>query len=135
VWVRLSTNGGASYDSANNYGHVEGYFSPTGMGNEGANDGTASALCATGGLRKCSNDPTKGGYTGYGKLIGPGSTTGAKRFYGQGTHYSVTDTFSLGLLFSGVYIVSGLPVNALRVQFDTGNIASGIVRIYGLGHG
>lgn len=121
--LRVSTNGGSSYDSGSNYFYAWSYVSnaaATGVVN--GNPGTAFTLFT-------AISTSFEGYNGSVKLFNPGNTSYRKSM----------SVDSVASQTTAVYRSTGFCIwnntaafNAFRVLFGSGNIASGVVRVYGI---
>jgi hypothetical protein len=123
--MRVSTDGGASYDSGANY------VNATWQANQGATDGTLNGgTTDTEILIANSVEATSNNVGGTVKLFNPASATHYKVVTGSNTTMKSDGNF-YSTLVSGRY-TSVTAVNAVRFLFASGNIASGTIRIYGL---
>jgi hypothetical protein len=126
--VRTSTNGGSSYDSAaSDYGVGGVMATGTGTATFGAN--TATAMCLTAGT-DVGNGASSFGFTGLGRLYYAGDATKQTRLVVSGSYDN-----------SPGQILSAFSANRRRLAQDTdaiqffyalGNIASGVIRMYGV---
>lgn len=125
LWMRMSTNGGASYDSGANYGYLSVGTNRFTAGNQAADTGGTKIILQSSTM---DNTSTKG-FSGYMRLKNPLSTTVHKN-----THHEAHITSGGGTLEvitgSGWYL-STTAVNAFQFLFDSGNISSGTIRVYG----
>lgn len=122
--LQVSTNGGSTWDTGTNYSW--GAFRYT------------SAATATGGGASTTSINVNGGSTsvntasvpvsGRFRLYAPGSTTAFKQLVGDSV---ANDGATYGGTSFGTYN-STTAVNAFRILFSSGNIASGTVRCYGI---
>ncbi len=121
--IRCSTNGGSSYDSGNNYNIWKQYFYSGGSGIDSY--APTSGFHIVGSLSNGSNF----GYCGNATISSPGSTAVKKMIQSLGHCMQPSSLFvrheSIG------YYDSTTAVNAFQIIASSGNIASGIVRIYG----
>ena len=78
------------------------------------NQGNASDECCTGVLQ----------------LFNPSSTTYVKHFIFTGNHYA-NDDYMVNDFVEG-YLNTTSAVNAIRFQMSSGNIADGIIKLYGV---
>ena len=111
LWLRFSTNGGSSYATS---GYDQG--------------GAIAALQLSG---TCASTAS-GGVSGEICLFNLNSTT-AQRLAIWQTAYS--DSGGGGMLTNssgGAFTTTGAAINAIRLMFSTGNIASGKIKIYGV---
>jgi hypothetical protein len=126
-YLRCSTNGGSTYDAAANYQCSTFYFY---YGGSGAANGPTSAIGLNTG--NTENTAANGGANGWLRLINPGSSSIKKMFRGETVNADSTQSgAAVGGLLQGRYNVT-TAVNAFRILFPTGNIASGIGYVYGL---
>lgn len=124
-WMRMSTDGGSTYDSGTNYSYIVAYFNRFGGALAGVDSGGTKILLAGSAIDNTST----AGVTGKISLFSPGSTSLRKNIVGQ-----------LGIITSGVVEVeqcsgwyqSTTAVNAFQFLFSSGNISSGTIRVYGL---
>jgi hypothetical protein len=127
LYLRMSTNGGSSYDAGANYNWTNWAWRSAASGAFGANAATQIILDPTSSVG-VKNTATNG-LCGTLRLYSPGSTAVHKQVVGQ---VSSLDSVSfLGGTPTGIYL-STTAVNAFRFLFSSGNIASGIVRVYGI---
>lgn len=126
VLIRMSTDGGSSYDSGSNYATItEGGFPTTTTFASGANSNSAISLR----LSTNTTLDTNGSYNASLRLFNPGGS----RYKFLGGHAMFSDS-SLGLVsnnVAGTY-KSTTAVNAFRIVCASGNITSGVVRVYGI---
>lgn len=120
--MQFSTNGGSSYDSSTNYACSILAWRPAGSGTGGGTGQTSFPIYS--GAVVSSGAP---GVTGNFHLANPAGQAAM-----TGTSGGTDTTSILGETIIGYYTQTG--VNAFRVFFASGNIASGTVRIYGLSH-
>lgn len=125
LYVRLSTDGGSSYDAGANYNNATFGFDHTGSGLGG---GTGQNQIAIRGTAEIHNNANYG-VCGTMRLFGPGGSI-YKRTSHQVSYFNSGSRIAL-IIGNGVYL-SATAVNALRLLFSSGNIASGTVRIYGV---
>lgn len=127
-WMRMSTDGGSTYDTSSIYSY-ELLIWRAAASTTGGNTAQSKIILTGNGLNTSANWGLCGRLT----LSSPLSATLYKQITGQ--HHNF-DSFSGGLREScqigGTY-ESSTAVNAFRFLMDTGNIASGTIRVYGLG--
>jgi hypothetical protein len=129
IGFQASTNGGGSYDGGNNYNWSSWFVASGASAVEGAQPGSYIALALA-----VSATTSLGGLSGFFRLFGPGSTTFNKLITGQSTSASTGNSNNYSMQsMSGAYL-STTAVNAFQVVTTTGNLVSGTVRIYGVGH-
>jgi len=126
LWMRMSTNGGSSYDTSAIYDYTSGfaYSGGTGVGSSATNSTKLLLMDAT-------SNSANYGIVGSVRLFSPGSTALYKTVVGTVMR---SDGNGLGLVLlnaMGSY-KSATAVNAVRFLMDTGNITSGTIRIYGV---
>ncbi len=126
IQMRMSTDGGSTYDSGSNYSCVGSYLYSGGTGVGTAAD-SATLITLWDGVSNSSNY----GFCGNARFFSPGSTSLYKVVTGQGFAFSGSASKIFGTNFWGVYR-SATAVNAFRVFSSSGNLTSGIVRIYGI---
>jgi hypothetical protein len=127
--MRCSTDNGVSYDAGANYAYAIGYASTASASGGAGNAATTSGLLSG----PLSNTAARGGTSGFLRLFNPASATAHKHFVGEfAVAHSDTNRY---VYKDGVWYLSTTAVNALRFLMDSGNIASGTIRIYGIGKG
>lgn len=128
--LRFSTDGGSTYDSGANYGWGVYLFdfNFAGVGSIGGNSGQTE-------IRIVHSVANTSNYSvnGHVRIYNPGSTSLYKSVLVDVTIRS-SDGNIYRQQFFGLYL-STTAVNALRIQFSSGNITSGKARTYGLGKG
>lgn len=122
--MRMSTDGGISYDSGGNYGHAQYGFVSGAAGATGGN--SATQLVITPGVGNTSN----WGFNGQLSLFDPGGS-GFTFIMAQESFRSSVNSALEGETSAGVYAVT-TAVNAFRFMFSSGNITSGTIRCYGI---
>lgn len=127
--LRTSSDGGATYAStAGDYFHTALYNTVSVPGPNGYAGSTETYLQVG-----ISAGPTaaQGGLCSTVRLFAPSSTTVRKHFLMQGM--SMTDNITELSSFFGTGVrTSTAAINALQLTFASGNIASGIARLYGI---
>jgi hypothetical protein len=129
--LRMSTNGGASYDAGANYGWATASFrSGAGtLATQGAETGQTGINLNAGLV--IDTAAAWGGLRGSLRLFHPASTTAYKLVVGQ-TNYKYTGgAWNIISELGGSY-QSTTAVNALQVVPTSGLLASGTIRIYGI---
>jgi hypothetical protein len=128
-WIRMSTDGGASYDSGNNYRFANYLVNDSGSfsTNSVAASSTSRVTVAS---ETVSSTAANGGICGNVKLTNPLSATQHKTVNGQ-TAALYADGNWYNALTAGAY-KSTTAVNAIQFLMSSGTIASGTIRIYGL---
>lgn len=128
--LRMSTNGGSSYDSGANYSFAVFVWISSTTTVSGANSGaTAIGFAQTGAVAEVSTSALWG-VNGNLRLFLPLSTTAYKQVCGQVAYFDETSV-PKGISMIGAY-QSTTAVDAFRFLMSTGNIASGTIRVYGL---
>lgn len=129
--MRMGTGGGPTYDTAANYGWMAWVFRAGGGGATGAEGGAAfiQLTYGSGGTVGVNTSANWGGVSGHIRLFDPQAavyttTEGLSR-------YLDNEPFRLMNTLAGSY-ESTTAVTALRFYFSSGNIASGVIRIYGI---
>lgn len=123
---RVSTDGGATYDSGANYRYAYRFTgSNAATGTAQSNVGTSILACGA-----LSSTASAGGANGSFRLTNPLSATQEKMAW-HSSGFKSSDGNYYSIVGMGAY-ASTSPVNALRALLDSGNIASGAVRVYGL---
>lgn len=123
--MRVSTDGGSTYDSTAIYDHGGGYSYSGGQGNVGAVDQAQWEIAAN--VSNSANYGLSGEYM----LIDPARTSGYKHMHG---HRAGLDTSVSLLVWSHAHFTykSTTAVDAFQFYFSSGNIASGTIRVYGV---
>ncbi len=125
--MRMSTNGGSSYDSGNNYG--ESVFAWNALGTASAgNVSGASRIQLT--FTNIGTTSTDGGVKGKITLFNPASSSTWKTVHGQ-IAFITSGAGQDGQVLTGYYQVT-TAVDAFQFLMSTGNIASGTIRVYGV---
>lgn len=126
LYMRMSTNGGSSYDAGANYSWSVSGSNRFGQSNAGADSGGTEIRCSAGSF----SNPSTGSYSGSAKLFSPGSTTLYKAV--MGTALELPDGVTVqNDQFGGFYRIT-TAVNAFRFLMSSGNITSGTIRVYGI---
>jgi hypothetical protein len=125
LYMRMSTNGGTSYDAGANYSYNSLGSNRFGTGVTGVDSGGTQIQ-----LTKSAIDNTAtAGVCGSIRLFSPSST--ALHKYVTGQLSILTGGVIETQQSSGAYR-SATAVNAFRFLFAAGNITSGIIRVYGV---
>lgn len=127
-WMRMSTNGGSSYDAGAGAYHWNNYRWTFNGAAAGGGDDTEIQI--SGDAEALDTTVTTVGLSGHVILRGPASTTLWKHVLGQVTFYSNNNTI-IGSNSQGWY-KSTTAVNAFQFLMSSGNIASGTIRVYGI---
>lgn len=125
LWMRCSTNGGSTYDSSAIYDFVHNFYGSSSFNSNQSNENqTQIALIFSLG--------NTAGYSGSGKmkLYNPASASLYKQVDFH-TACSASDNHFYTGLGAGRY-KNTTAVNAIRFLMSTGNIASGVIRMYGI---
>ena len=126
-WMRMSTDGGATYDSGANYGWAAFTMRAGASATTGAE--SAATKIQVGFSTDMVNTATKG-LNGSIRLYDPASTARHKYIMGHVTNMDASG-FNLLSATQGIYI-STTAVNAFQFLMSSGNISSGIIRTYGI---
>ncbi len=129
----VSTDGGATYLGANLYWDIGLELTTTATTSVGNSNNSLMDLCASGGTVGVDNDSTKAGLSGRVQLFNPLGTAGWKKLIGQTTYYNNTGSKLIGTTLNCA-VRSASALDAVKIAFDSGNIASGTVRMYGFSH-
>lgn len=128
--MRMGTGGGPTWDTGNNYGWAVLIFRAGGSAVTGAESGSnAISLNYGGGGTLGVSSSANWGYTGTMRFMGPGTAI-YKRVVFDASHLDA-EPFRIRVVGEGSY-ESATAVTGLRFFFSGGNIASGIIRIYGI---
>ncbi len=127
LYIRVSTNGGSSYDTSNNYATSVLTWVSNISGNAGNALGSLTGHWMLRGNADATNSASYG-FVGTAKLFNPG---GSAFKAWRGSFAYNTGSVYAGLETASVY-TSASAVNAFRVLMSSGNIASGTIRVYGL---
>jgi uncharacterized protein DUF5907 len=130
LWMRMSTNGGSSYDSGSNY--VASIFDWNNTGTGVAGQGLASPTTAIK-LASASNisNNSSFGVIGGLRLFSPTSSSLDKLVLYRIAYREQGGTTLQNVDGSGVYL-SATAVNAVQFLASSGNLTSGTVRCYGI---
>jgi hypothetical protein len=126
--LQVSSNGGSTYDTGANYSWNRLSFNSSQTGSAGSS--SASSII----LQVNASSGTGNSVSGTIHLTNPLGTSLNKAFYGQMQAIDSTGPNLLGNMVAALYMVSANAVNAFQLVFSTGNVASGIARLYGLTH-
>ena len=124
--VQVSTNGGSTYDTGNNYDWLSQYGVPAGTAIETAN-GVAAMFWQ-------SYTPTLASGASFNaslRLYNPASTTLVRQMGGQIVYQDNSNGIA-NFQWTGIYTPTGTAVNAFRLLPSAGNLTSGTVRCYGI---
>ncbi len=126
----FSTDTGSNYNvtktSTNFYaGHTEA--DATGFGfDSGLAQSTNDAFGTVGAIGSAADE----GCSGEMFLFNPSSTTFVKHFLGQVTIYGSNPQSQI--TYTGGYCNTTSAVDGVRIKFESGNIASGVIKLYGI---
>jgi hypothetical protein len=124
--MRFSTDGGATFDSANNYRHAYTFAGSGGANGFSASNSESSIL-----LFGTFNTSATAGMKGTVELSNPGSTTQHKAILMRG--FFLANDGNYYHVHGGGSWVSVSAANAARFLMSSGNITSGTIRCYGIG--
>lgn len=126
--LRTSTDGGSSYDSgASDYSWGSTYSGAGANGGGNNNSNATSSILLTGG--NAVGNAAGEGISGIIDIVNPGA---AARCRVLGTFQNVSPTgMEMTLVTTGRRLAAA-DVNGIEFSFDSGNIASGTIRFYGL---
>ncbi len=125
IYMRLSTDGGATYDTTAIYTIAAWLWI---NGSQAAVGGTNGYFPLTSGSEPTSNSSTYS-INGDVKLSNPLSAVTYKHIAAEMGQLNSASQIN-GIALRGFY-ASATAVNAFRILFDSGNIASGTIRVYG----
>ena len=129
LYMRMSTNGGSSYDSSSLYQYE---YTNALAGTSGqAAEGSASAGQIILGAGQIDSTTDYGGVTGTMEFYNPGGSQSYKLLIGQFVIRDKRDAVISVRNQSAVYI-NTTATNAFQFLFASGNIASGTIRVYGI---
>lgn len=131
LYLRFSTDGGSSYVSSASYDWGSWLFYSGGSGTGGGTSQTEILLNHGGSFNHIKNGTSGNGYSGSFYIHSPLGTTGFKRVRGQSVYMESSANVEVGTTFSGTY-KSTTAANAFQMLMSSGNITSGVIRVYGL---
>jgi hypothetical protein len=124
LYMRMSTDGGATYDSSGIYDYT--VFGRHRLGSSLTGSSTSTYIQMNqSGLPNTSTKP----FSGHVQLFSPGSTALHKSMQGHAAYHN--GTCAEVSEYVGQYL-STTAVNAFRFLMSAGNIASGTIRVYGI---
>lgn len=127
--MRAGTGGGPTYDTGANYGYGDFRFAPAGSASNGASSGQNQIdLSGNGGIDNGANSSL----SGFLKMYNPSGTAGYRRFVGE-LGYTDNSGTIVGNLVNAQYQTT-TAITAVRFFMASGNIASGIIDVYGYTH-
>lgn len=124
--MRMSTDGGATYDTSGIYSYESFAWRAAGSSAQGATAQTSIFLSDAADI---SNSATWG-VSGYVQLFNPLSASLYKRVRGALTYFNSTSSSRFNVETAGAY-ESATAVDAFEISTSSGPLASGIVRCYG----
>lgn len=128
--MRVSTDGGATYDAGNHYTWATMRWIYAASSYAGSTP--ASSMTLITGSHELTNIAAFGGVNGRFTIASPlNGATAHPGFYGQFNTYFDVGPLTMGTNFSGNYLALSA-VNAFQLYMSTGNISSGTVRVYGV---
>lgn len=125
-FLRMSTDGGATYDSTAVYEWGGFRWVGGGSATSGGTADTSIGLASNGSL---GNGATSS-FNGHLRLSNPESSAMHKHVWGQASYIDSLGSY-VGVSTFGVYKIT-TAVNALRFAMSAGNISSGTIRAYGI---
>ena len=125
--LRVSTDGGSTYDSGTNY-YRHNVVAGSGFSIDDASGQTAIALDY---VSVHISNSTAYTYSGSMRLALAQSGAAYPIVLGQ-VAYQTNEPKSCIAWVNGIYQVAGAAINALRFLMSSGNIASGTIRVYGI---
>ena len=126
--LRVSTDGGSTFDSGSNY-DIETTFVVNTNGGNGGNEALDRIYLYTATSSQLGNATLKS-FSCQVRIYNPADTSRAKTFLGQSVCYDNSQHTGVNF-FGGSYKVSAA-VNGLRVYMGSGNISSGNFYLYGV---
>lgn len=126
LYMRMSTNGGSTYDSGGNYSWNLQRSNRFGQTNTGADSAATQIECSS-----STDNSGTAGFSGHLRLFSPGSTALHKAVSGTAMHLN-SDGNTVENFQTGGFYRSTTAVNAFQFLFSSGNISSGIIRVYGI---
>jgi hypothetical protein len=129
-WMRVSTDGGATYDTSNLYSVMRFGWTNAASGPSGTAIGSPTSRMEVVAGADTIDSSTLYGVCGSMRLFSPLNTSVYTMTTGQLVLFSNAGNMP-GLNVAGVY-KSTTAVNAFQFLMSSGNIASGTIRVYGL---
>jgi len=125
LWFRVSTDGGSTYLTTNTYFYGISYVPNTGASGVTQGSSVAQIILFT----AIGNTSANGGLNGTMKLFNPGSASIRKSM----TYHVAANQATAFYMGIGSAVQSGTAaINAFRLLYASGNITSGVVRVYGV---
>lgn len=128
LWMRMSTDGGSTYDTGNNYTECQFQQSTGGTGTGGSSTPHAEIWLTQANI---SNGASTDGCSGWLYLYNPLSAAAYKAIDSAFVFRAVSGPFREKDQTFGWYEVA-TAVNAVQFLMNSGNITSGTIRMYGL---
>jgi hypothetical protein len=125
IILRMSTDGGATYDSGNNYAWAANQVATNAF-----NAGVGSAADSSIQLARAVDNAATNGVIGHYTLANPASTASYKGLTGQS--FMLQNDANFYVMNGGGLYLSTTAVNAFQILASSGNLASGTVRVYGI---
>lgn len=126
--IQMSTDGGSTYDTGNNYSWVETAMLTTTTIGSMAAESSGSIQLGDSSITLAANAT----FNLTGTLYNPGSSTTSKFFYSTGVD-QISTPHIVARIVGGEY-KSNTAVTAFRVHASTGNFTAGTARCYGIAH-
>jgi len=127
--LTYSTNGGSSYSATGYTWANSQYGTSADYSSQGSNSDTSIRL---GIVSTASNTAAGGGFSYVIRFVNPGGTTNNKSVYWTGRVFD-SNGFYYASYGTGNWGTT-TAVNAVRFAFSSGNIATGVIRCYGIPH-
>lgn len=127
-WMRMSTDGGSTYDSGANYSDASFAWNRASSGVSGTEGGGTKIVLT---FTNIDNTTSKGGISGFIRLYNPLGVASHKHILGEISWVNSTGAVRDGQMIRGSY-ESTTAVNAFQFLASSGNLASGTIRVYGI---
>lgn len=130
VFMEITTDGGSNYKTGyNQYTTVStrSYYNAV---DSGANDSPSATDNIYGSSQQVSSDGDRGGFYCSLKITKP-TTSQMHSFFGNANIHT-DDNYSMVLNSHGTYDASVGTFNGFRFRFSSGNVASGLFRLFGV---
>ncbi len=125
--ARMGTGAGPSWDSSSNYAWSAYRWAQGGSAFAGSGSANLIGLDGNGGVRgSTASTPFTGTY----RLFSPQDTSLATYLMGQASYVDQASAI-LGVTLTGIYLPT-TAVTGVQFLFTSGNITSGIIRVYGV---
>ena len=125
--MRMSTNGGSSYDTGSNYSWSLFFAVNNATAANGSDSDTSFEIAGS-----VKNSSSAGSTNGFVQIGNPASTSLDKNLFGQSAGASSTNSGKASSQTLALQYFNTSAVNAFNVFFSSGNLASGTVRCYGM---